>query len=145
MDIRKVKKLIDLVKHTGINELEICEDKESVRITLNKAQVSVPVIEKHIVECDEKNNEVDANVKESKVHKHTINSPMVGTAYLSPSPGSKHFIEIGQHVKKGDTLCLIEAMKMFNRIESDRDGVVTERLIENAAPVEYDQPLFVIE
>ena len=145
MDIRKIKKLIDLVKHTGINELEIHEDKESVRITLSKASVAVPVIEKQVIEQTEKNAKSDVNAKGNKDHKHMVMSPMVGTVYLSPSPGAKHFVEIGQHVKVGDTLCLIEAMKMFNRIEADRDGVVTEKLIDNASPVEYDQPLFVIE
>ena len=144
MDIRKVKKLIDLVKQTGISELEINEDKESVRITLNKQCTNVqstPIVEKEIITKDEK----PAEIKKEPPKKHTVNSPMVGTVYLSPSPGAKHFIEIGQHVKTGDTLCLIEAMKMFNRIEADRDGIVTERLVENAAPVEYDQSLFVIE
>lgn len=141
MDIRKVKKLIDLVKHTGISELEICEDKESVRITLNKSlPASISVVDQTIEKSVKKDQKI-----EEKPRKHTVNSPMVGTAYLCPSPGAKHFVEIGQHVKVGDTLCLIEAMKMFNRIESDREGVIAERLIDNAAPVEYDQPLFVIE
>lgn len=140
MDIRKVKKLIDLVKHTGISELEICEDKESVRITLNKLPTNTSVVDQSIEKTDKKEQKI-----EEKTRKHTVNSPMVGTAYLCPSPGAKHFVEIGQHVKIGDTLCLIEAMKMFNRIEADREGIITERLIENAAPVEYDQPLFVIE
>jgi len=140
VDIRKVKKLIDLVKQTGISELEIVEDKESVRINFDKQSVSnqnVPVIEKYV--------EKPTEIKKELPKKHTVNSPMVGTVYLSPSPGAKHFVEIGQHVKVGDTLCLIEAMKMFNRIEADRDGIVTERLIENTSPVEYDQPLFTIE
>lgn len=144
MDIRKVKKLIDLVKQTGINELEIREDKESVKITLNKQTLSAPVSEPQFIVKDEKTDKISEK-KEEKSHKHTVNSPMVGTVYLSPSPGAKHFVEIGQHVKTGDTLCLIEAMKMFNRIESDRDGIVTEKLVENTSPVEYEQPLFVIE
>jgi len=144
MDIRKVKKLIDLVKQTGISELEIAEDKESVRITLNKAASAAPTIERPAIEHFEK-TEKNSETKEQNITKRTVNSPMVGTVYLSPSPGAKYFIEIGQHVKIGDTLCLIEAMKMFNRIEADRDGIITERLVDNAAPVEYDQPLFVIE
>lgn len=144
MDIRKVKKLIDLVKQTGINELEIREDKESVKITLNKQSLSTQINEPQFVVKNENCNKTPDKTEE-KPHKHTINSPMVGTVYLSPSPGAKHFVEIGQHVKSGDTLCLIEAMKMFNRIESDRDGVITERLVENTSPVEYEQPLFVIE
>ncbi|MEI8054697.1 MAG: acetyl-CoA carboxylase biotin carboxyl carrier protein [bacterium] len=142
MDIRKIKKLIDLVNENNIAELEIHEEKESIRITLNKSianfepimQTSAPIIQHS-----------EPNKAGAVIAKHTVNSPMVGSVYLSATPGSKHFVDIGQQVKAGDTLCLIEAMKMFNRIESDKSGTITARLVENAQAVEYGQPLFVIE
>lgn len=150
MDIRKLKKLIDLINENNIAEIEIKEEKESVHIVLNhknypniavNMQPSSPKIEQN------ENNIPKETPAETKIlpPKYTINSPMVGTVYLSSAPGAKHFVEIGQKIKVGDTICLIEAMKMFNKIESDRDGIVTERLVENAQPVEYNQPLFVIE
>lgn len=147
MDIRKIKKLIDLINENNIAEIEINEEKESIHIVLNRpnanlvpnVQVSVPVMSqlepKLVVEPQKA--QIDT--------KNAINSPMVGTVYLSSAPGAKNFIELGQTVKVGDTLCLIEAMKMFNRIEADRAGTVTARLVENGQPVEYNQPLFVIE
>lgn len=146
MDIRKIKKLIDLVKENNIAELEVQEDKESVRITLNHNQnnlasivpSSAPIVQSLDVKTADP-------VKEEPINKHIVNSPMVGTVYLSATPGAKHFVEAGQQVKVGDTLCLIEAMKMFNKIEADKTGVIAARLIENGQPVEYNQPLFVIE
>ncbi len=148
MDIRKIKKIIDLVKENNISELEIHEEKESIRISLSKPlanfvpnmQVSTP-----IMQSSEQKSLPEANKAEAIIAKHTVNSPMVGSVYLSSTPGSKHFVDIGQQVKVGDTLCLIEAMKMFNRIEADKSGTITARLIENAQPVEYGQALFIIE
>ncbi|EKE01100.1 MAG: acetyl-CoA carboxylase, biotin carboxyl carrier protein [uncultured bacterium] len=149
MDIRKIKKIIDLVNENNIAELEIHEEKESIRVTLNKnetnfatiMQASTPIIQqseqKPLIEQSTKPESIDT--------KHTVKSPMVGSVYLSATPGSAHFVDIGQQVKAGDTVCLIEAMKMFNRIEADKSGTVTARLVENAQPVEYGQPLFVIE
>jgi acetyl-CoA carboxylase biotin carboxyl carrier protein len=152
MDLRKVKKLIDLLQSTGIAEIEIKEGEESVRITrefANKGQqvimapaaaapvqaaASAPVAESK-----------PAAKTESHADKHTIKSPMVGTVYLSASPGAKAFVEIGQTVKAGEVICLIEAMKMFNQIEADKAGTVTARLVDNGSPVEFNQPLFVIE
>jgi acetyl-CoA carboxylase biotin carboxyl carrier protein len=161
MDIRTIKKLIELVKETGIAELEIREDKESVRINsgensaisaksdkknlnLPQSKVAVSPAEK------EKPNLSSAQdiTKETSIAKpagHIVNSPMVGTVYLAPSPTAKSFVQIGQIVKVGDVLCLIEAMKMFNRIEADKAGVIQACLVESGKPVEYGQGLFVIE
>jgi len=150
MDIRKIKKLIDLINENNIAEIEIKEEKESVHIILNKEtgnfvaneQLYSPNMQRISANLPE---ESKLHTKEPAISKHTVNSPMVGTVYLSSAPGAKHFVEIGQKVKTGDTLCLIEAMKMFNQIEADKDGTITESLIENAQSVEYNQPLFVIE
>lgn len=147
MDIRKIKKLIDLINENNIAEIEINEEKESIHIVSNRnignivpnMQVSAPIIQQL---------EAKPTIEEQKPQhdaKNTVYSPMVGTVYLSSAPGSKNFVEVGQKVKVGDTLCLIEAMKMFNRIEADKEGVVVARMVENAQPVEYNQPLFVIE
>jgi len=151
MDIRKLKKLFDLINENNISEIEIHEEKESIRIVLNKQNLNLA---SNILESSSNLQQIEKKLpkespeatkeQESKA-KYTVNSPMVGTIYLSSTPGAKHFVEIGQKIKAGDTLCLIEAMKMFNRIEADRDGTVTSRLVENAQPVEYNQPLFIIE
>ena len=151
MDIRKVKKLIELVKDTGVGELEIHEGEESVRISLHATvaapQATLPAAMSVGAPVHAAAPAVAASpepvVDESD--KHTLKSPMVGSVYLAPTPGAKPFIEIGQQVAVGDTLCIIEAMKMFNQIEADRAGKVTARLVENASPVEFDQPLFIIE
>lgn len=150
MDIRKLKKLIDLVNENNIAEIEIREEKESVHIVLNSKQninlaSNVLTSSPNMQAIEQKSPKEEQKAEQDTKPKYTVNSPMVGTIYLSSAPGAKHFIEIGQKIKAGDTLCLIEAMKMFNKIESDRDGTVTARLVENAQPVEYDQPLFVIE
>lgn len=145
MDIRKVKKLIDLVNENNIAELEIHEDKDSIRITLNRDQKKNEVIMLPSSENMRISSEKKPNEEKPILAKHTVNSPMVGTVYLSASPGAKPFVEVGQQVKSGDTVCLIEAMKMFNKIEADKSGVVVEKLVENGQPVEYGQPLFVIE
>ncbi len=141
MDIRKVRKLIELVKTTDIAELEIHEDKESVRITHSKVQPRVEY--QPVTQIKPAEPEKVPEVKEAQGH--AVKSPMVGTVYLAPSPGSKPFVEIGQRVNVGDTLCIIEAMKMFNQVEADKAGTISACLVENAHPVEYDQTLFVIE
>lgn len=147
MDIRKIKKLIDLISENNIAEIEINEEKESIHIVLNRQtanlvpnmQISAPIV-------SQIDQELPANVQKLKSdEKDAVKSPMVGTVYLSSAPGTKNFVEIGQSVKVGDTLCLIEAMKMFNRIEADKAGTVVARLVENAQPVEYNQPLFIVE
>jgi len=152
MDIRKVKKLIELLEESGVAEIEIHEGEESVRISryaanapvaAPAAQVMVPTAAPAAatppppVPTEEAGAEVPSG--------HTVDSPMVGTFYRAASPGASAFVEIGQRVNEGDTLCIIEAMKMLNQIEADKAGVVKAVLVENAEPVEYGQALFVID
>ena len=150
MDLRKIKKLIELIKKTGIAEIEIHEGEESVRITKKTHKPpSSPIV--YTVESSAVPSSAFSQTGEKKQeelassNKHVVRAPMVGTVYLSSSPGAKSFVEIGQIVKIGDVLCLIEAMKMFNQIEADKSGTITARLVENGIPVEFNQPLFVIE
>ena len=148
MDIRKIKKLIELVEESGISELEITEGEESVRIHRGGAASQVTYAAPPAMAAPQAMPaaapapvaEVEAAPKG-----HTLKSPMVGTFYRSSSPEAKAFVELGQKVRAGDTLCIIEAMKMMNQIESDTDGVVREILVGNQEAVEFDQPLFVIE
>ncbi|MFQ3237159.1 MAG: acetyl-CoA carboxylase biotin carboxyl carrier protein [Paraglaciecola sp.] len=148
MDIRKIKKLIELVEESGISELEITEGEESVRIHRSghaaaPVQYGAPV--QQLAPAQAPAPAAQLPVATPEVTGHRVKSPMVGTFYRSSSPGSKVFVEVGQHVNVGDTLCIIEAMKMMNQIESDMTGVVKEILVENQDPVEFDQPLFIIE
>jgi acetyl-CoA carboxylase biotin carboxyl carrier protein len=148
MDIRKIKKLIELAKESGIAEIEIHEDGESVRISLASSKAMAPMptfIAEPQPAAPAAAQPAAAPAKDAHANKHTLKSPMVGTVYLSPSPGAKPFVEIGQTVKPGDVLCLIEAMKMFNQIEADKAGTITAKLVESGIPVEFNQPLFVIE
>ena len=143
MDIRKIKKLIEIIEESDIAELEIKEGEESIRISRYSAapaQVTyapAPALQAATV--------VTATPVEEKITGHVVKSPMVGTFYRSASPGTKVFVEVGQAVLSGDTLCIIEAMKILNQIEADKSGIVTQILVENAEPVEYGQPLFIIE
>lgn len=148
MDIRKIKKLIELVEESGISELEITEGEESVRIhragTAAPIQYSAPIQQAAPAPLAAP----VATAQESAPAEpsgHVVSSPMVGTFYRSSSPDAKAFVEIGQKVNVGDTLCIIEAMKMMNQIEADKAGVVTQIMVENQDPVEFDQPMFVIE
>lgn len=157
MDLRKIKTLIELVEQSGISELEVREGEESVRINRNVGVVAAapapltsmpipataPIVAAPIPAAEAP--AAAAPVAAAPAAGHKVRSPMVGTFYRSPSPGAKSFVEVGQTVKVGQTLCIIEAMKMLNQIESDRAGVVREILVQNEAPVEFDQPLFVIE
>lgn len=152
MDIRKVKKLIELIEETGVAEIEIHEGEESVRISRGSTQapvmhhVSAPQPATHYEPAPTTAPaKAPSKEKNDTPNGHTVKSPMVGTVYLSSVPGESPFVEVGDRVKVGDTLCLVEAMKMFNQIESDKDGVISARLIENEQPVEFDQPLFIIE
>ncbi|MFC4698595.1 acetyl-CoA carboxylase biotin carboxyl carrier protein [Glaciecola siphonariae] len=149
MDIRKIKKLIELVEESGIAELEITEGEESVRIHRGAtAQSAQPVqyMQQAPVQAPPAAPVAAPAVAEPAANSgHVLKSPMVGTFYRSSSPESKPFAEVGQTVKKGDVLCIIEAMKMMNQIEADTDGVVKDILVSNQEPVEFDQPLFVIE
>lgn len=152
MDIRKIKKLIELVEESGIAELEITEGEESVRIHRGGSQVAAPVqyaaqVPMAPAPAAPVAAPAPAAAEPSAPEPtgHMVRSPMVGTFYRSSSPGSKAFVEVGQKVNVGDTLCIVEAMKMMNQIEADKAGVVTQILVDNQDPVEFDQPLFVIE
>lgn len=152
MDLRKIKTLIDLVQQSGIAELEITEGEEKVRISRNGAPgafMPAPMAPSNIVLPLELGGAVApapvAATGPAEPTGHSVKSPMVGTFYRSPSPGSPSFVEVGQSVTKGQTLCIIEAMKLLNEIESDAAGVVKAILVENGQPVEYGQPLFIIE
>ena len=145
MDLRKLKKLIDLVQESGISELEVTEGEEKVKIVKSggsavayaapapPAPTPAPVLAPAL------------EAAPAAIQGHVVKSPMVGTFYRSPSPGAKHFVEVGDTVKSGDTICIIEAMKLLNEIECDKDGVIKAILVENGQPVEYGEPLVVID
>ena len=151
MDIRKIKKLIELVEESGISELEITEGEESVRISrqstapqqIHYAAAPAPMAAPAPAAAPAATPAVASAPAETTGHR--VRSPMVGSFYRSPSPTSKPFIEVGQSVKVGDTLCIVEAMKMMNQIQSDKAGVVKEILVQDGEPVEFDQPLVIIE
>ena len=147
MDLRKIKTLIELVQQSGIAELEITEGEEKVRIsrTGNNGPFMQPMVPTSMMLPQDMNSAPAVAAAPVEPTGHTLKSPMVGTFYRSPSPGTPSFIEIGQTVAKGQTLCIIEAMKLLNEIESDASGVVRAILTENGQPVEYGQPLFVID
>jgi acetyl-CoA carboxylase biotin carboxyl carrier protein len=143
MDIRKIKKLIEIIEESDIAELEIKEGEESIRINrYSAAPATVTYAPAPVVAPSNTTAEKPA---EEKINGHIVKSPMVGTFYRSASPGTRVFVEVGQSVSVGETLCIIEAMKILNQIESDKSGTVTKILVENAQPVEYGQPLFIIE
>ncbi|MGL4861188.1 MAG: acetyl-CoA carboxylase biotin carboxyl carrier protein [Enterobacteriaceae bacterium] len=155
MDIRKIKKLIELVEESGISELEISEGEESVRISRALPVSSYPMMQNYAVPHMAAPVPAEpaavapvpsaAAPAASEMSGHIVRSPMVGTFYRAPSPEASSFVEIGQSVIAGETLCIVEAMKMMNQIEADVSGVVKAILIENGQPVEFDEPLFVIE
>ncbi|MGW8248562.1 MAG: acetyl-CoA carboxylase biotin carboxyl carrier protein [Acidiferrobacterales bacterium] len=151
MDIRKVKKLIEMLEESSLAEIEINEGEESIRISRASSVVpqmpmQVPMMAPAAAPMPASGGEVPkAEAEAAAVEGHTVNSPMVGTFYRASSPGAKPFVEVGQQVSVGDTLCIIEAMKMLNEIESDKAGIVKAILKENAQPVEYGEALFVIE
>lgn len=149
MDLRKLKKLIDLVQESGIAELEITEGEEKVRICRNgmaasqSAMVAAPA--PVIMAAAAAAAPAPAETTPVEPQGHVLKSPMVGTFYRSSAPGAKPFVEVGQTVKEGDTVCIIEAMKLLNEIEADRSGVIKAILVENGQPVEYGHALMVIE
>jgi acetyl-CoA carboxylase biotin carboxyl carrier protein len=164
MDLRKIKTLIELVEESGVAELEVKEGEESVRISRYPGglpPMATQVMMPHMMAAPmapampapsaapaavaAPAGPAAAPAAASSANRHVVKSPMVGTFYRSPSPGAKSFVEIGQTVKAGQTLCIIEAMKMLNQIEADKSGVVIEALVENEQAVEFDQPLFAIE
>lgn len=149
MDIRKVKKLIELLEESDIAELEIHEGEESVRIS-RTSQIATPVITAAPVAAPAAapvpaEPAPAAAGSEAEISGHKVTSPMVGTFYRAPSPGASPFVEVGQSVNAGDTLCIIEAMKLLNQIEADKSGTVKAILVDNGEPVEYGQALFVID
>jgi len=144
MDIRKIKKLIDLLEGSDLREIEIHEGDDSVRIsrggsTVTTVHAGLPAAPPATQPA------APAVAEEPAISGHTVTSPMVGSFYRAPAPGATVFVEVGRHVQVGDTLCIIEAMKMLNQIESDKAGVVAAILVENGQPVEYGEPLFIIE
>lgn len=156
MDIRKIKKLIELVEESGISELEISEGEESVRISRTTANAGFPVMQQAyaapMMQQPALSNAVAPAATPAmeapaapEISGHIVRSPMVGTFYRTPSPDAKAFIEVGQKVNVGDTLCIVEAMKMMNQIEADKAGTVKAILVESGQPVEFDEPLVVIE
>ena len=146
MDIRKIKKLIEIIEESDIAELEIKEGEECIRISrYSAAPAPAPVTYAPAPAGAVSAAPAGAAPAEEKVTGHVVKSPMVGTFYRSASPGTKVFVEIGQAVVVGDTLCIIEAMKILNQIEADKSGVISQILVDNAEPVEYGQPLFIIE
>lgn len=153
MDIRKVKKLIELLEESGIDELEIREGEESVRISRHSKQpafmqqpvyAQAPAPAAAPVAAAAPAAVAEAAPAAAKLNGTVARSPMVGTFYRAASPTSGNFVEVGQSVKKGDILCIVEAMKMMNHIEAEASGVIESILVENGQPVEYDQPLFTI-
>jgi acetyl-CoA carboxylase biotin carboxyl carrier protein len=150
MDLRKLKKLIDLVEESGIAELEITEGEEKVRISRNNssnAPASASIMQAPAAAVTAPAAAAAPSAGESgapPVEGHVLKSPMVGTYYRAPTPGAKPFVEVGQTVNEGDTVCIIEAMKLLNEIEADRSGVIKAILVENGQPVEYGHPLMVI-
>jgi acetyl-CoA carboxylase biotin carboxyl carrier protein len=153
MDIRKIKKLIELVEESGIAELEITEGEESVRINRHSSapiiaqpqQYSVPTAAPAPVAAPAAAPAAEAPAASNTPAGHQVKSPMVGTFYSASSPTAAAYVEVGAKVNVGDTLCIVEAMKMMNQIESDKAGVVKAILVENGDAVEFDQPLFIIE
>jgi acetyl-CoA carboxylase biotin carboxyl carrier protein len=151
MDIRKVKKLIELLEESGISELEISEGEESVRISrhprmgMQVAAQPAALMQAAPAAAAPAMAATSAVERPPRNDEHTVTSPMVGTYYASASPGAKSFVEIGSEIKVGQILCIIEAMKMMNQIESDKEGRVTAMLAKNGEPVEFGQPLFIIE
>ena len=155
MDLRKIKKLMELLEESGIAEIEVKEGEESIKLSRNissTTNMQVPQIIPQPVQTsqpptNQQASDMGANAVDDlkKEKRNTVNSPMVGTFYASASPESKPFVTIGQSVKKGDTLCILEAMKMMNQVQAESDGKIVEILVDNAEPVEFDQPLFVLE
>jgi acetyl-CoA carboxylase biotin carboxyl carrier protein len=159
MDIRKVKKLMEMLEDSSLAEMEIIEGEESIRLSKSSSVENINAsnqLPQNVIHQSPNNfsNNQETKVESSatqnsseieNISGHEIKSPMVGTFYEAPSPGSKPFVNVGDSVKAGDTLCIIEAMKMLNQIESDKSGVIKAILVENAQPVEFNQVIFVIE
>jgi acetyl-CoA carboxylase biotin carboxyl carrier protein len=154
MDLRKLKKLIDLVEASGISELELTEGEEKVKISRNSVAPYQPQLvqgqpqlvqgQPQLVQGQPQSIKTEGTEVLAAVDGDTINSPMVGSFYRAASPDSSPFVEVGSTVKKGDVLCIIEAMKLLNEIESEHDGIIKKILVENGQPVEFGEPLLII-
>lgn len=150
MDIRKIKKLIEMISASDIAEIEIHEGDDSLRISRysSVAPAAVQVVQAaatQAVSVPQAIAETGAESTGDKLTGHIVRSPMVGTFYRSSTPGAKPFVDVGQRVTEGETLCIVEAMKILNQIEADKSGIISRVLVENGQPVEYNQPLFIIE
>ena len=153
MDIRKIKKLIELLEESDVEELEIHEGDDSVRISRRREQAPAPQYMSHYPPAPAPAQEQPAATsggspepaQKAEPKGHSLKSPMVGTFYRSPSPKSKAFVEVGQSVKAGEVICIVEAMKLFNEIESEVSGKIIKMLVEDASPIEYDQPLYLVD
>lgn len=152
MDIQQISELIELMEKTTLAEIEVHDGDKSVRIARNMGfpQMTMPhpvtyAAPQHAAMPTQSEKSAEKTTEAPEMTGHLVRSPMVGTVYLAATPGSKPFVEVGQPIKAGAVLCIIEAMKMMNQIEADKSGIVKARLVENGLPVEYDQPLFIIE
>jgi len=147
MDLRKLKKLIDLVEASGISELELTEGEEKVKISRNSGVSYQPQLvqsQPQLVQSQPQSIKTEETTISPAVDGDTINSPMVGSFYRAASPDSSPFVDVGATIKKGDVICIIEAMKLLNEIESEHDGIIKKILVENGQPVEFGEPLFII-
>ncbi|MBR7888997.1 acetyl-CoA carboxylase biotin carboxyl carrier protein [Marinomonas sp. A79] len=146
MDIRKIKKLIELLEESNVYEIEIKEGEEAVRISRGGAPVQAPMMAAPMMAAPAAAPATPTAAPEAPaaIAGHSVNSPMVGTYYKSSAPGAKPFVEVGQKVNVGDTICIVEAMKMMNQIEADKAGTIGAILVEDGEPVEFDQPLITI-
>lgn len=151
MDIRKIKKLIELLEESDIGELEIKEGEESVRISRGTNNVmaapqmmTAPMAPAAPIAPAAAPAAAQATPAAPEISGHTVKSPMVGSFYSAPSPGAPAFVQVGQSVQAGDTICIVEAMKMMNQIEADKSGTIEAILVEDGEPVEFDQPMFII-
>jgi acetyl-CoA carboxylase biotin carboxyl carrier protein len=146
MDIRKVKKLIEMLEESSLAEIEIQEGEESIRISRASSTVAAPIMAAPVAAAAPVAESGPASDDSAALPSgHKVESPMVGTFYRAPTPGASPFVEVGSTVKEGDTLCIVEAMKMLNQIDADKSGTIKAILKENGEPVEYGEPLFIIE
>lgn len=152
MDLRKIKKLMELLEESGLAEIEVKEGEESIKLT-RASQAQQPIINTQTLDTPVVNDKADNKLQNQKSEDtssqisdgDTIDSPMVGTFYRAASPDSKPFVEKGQKVNKGDTVCILEAMKMMNQVTAEQTGTIIEILVEDSEPVEFGQPLFIIK
>jgi len=144
MDLRKIKKLMELLEESGISEIEVKEGEESIKLSrISKSQA--PVVQQPVTDVTPATAPPIDTKQKDVIDGETINSPMVGTFYRSASPDSKSFVEKGQKINKGDTVCILEAMKMMNQVTAESNGTIVDILVDDGEPVEFGQPLFVVK